>query len=54
MKIDIRTSYFAVYKESNGISVARGMPKWFKGDQIIKLCPYVQLEKINQEMKNYY
>lgn len=39
----IQTSYFAKYKEDNGISIARFTPKWFKGETYIKLAPDKEL-----------
>lgn len=35
----IRTSYFAKYKESNGVSIALKSPEWFKGESYKALAP---------------
>lgn len=53
--IDIQTGSFSIYKGEHGVSVARGTPRWFKGEQIIELCPSwglirdVQKKKITEE-----
>lgn len=35
----IYTSYFAKYRGGNGVSIARGTPRWFKGETIIEFAP---------------
>jgi len=49
----IQTSYFAKYKKSDGISIARGTPKWFHGDQFPDLFPSWKLIKGNFSKKEY-
>ena len=39
----IYTSYFAHYRGSNGVSIARWSPKWFAGPNCIALAPSVDL-----------
>lgn len=39
----IYTSYFAHYKGSNGVSIARWSPKWFNGLEYKLLAPSVNL-----------
>lgn len=39
----MKTSYFAKYKEENGISIARYTPKWFNGKTFIQLAPSSKL-----------
>lgn len=41
----IYTSFFGYYKGENGVSVARGLPKHFKGVQLLYLCPTWQMIK---------
>lgn len=36
---DIKTSYFAKYKEPNGISICAKTPSWFTGDEYKPLAP---------------
>ena len=35
----MKTSYFAKYKKPNGVSIARGTPKWFNGPLLTELMP---------------
>jgi uncharacterized protein (DUF488 family) len=35
----IRTSYFAKYKEADGVSIALKSPEWFKGESYKFLAP---------------
>jgi hypothetical protein len=35
----MKTSYFAKYKEDNGVSIAVGTPRWFNGEQEKSLFP---------------
>jgi len=35
----MQTSYFARYKGTDGVSIAVGSPRWFKGDKYALLCP---------------
>ena len=35
----MKTSYFVRYKGENGVSIAQGTPKWFKGKLYLPLCP---------------
>ena len=43
----MKTSYFSKYKESNGVSIAIGTPKWFKGETFPELFP-------SWDLVNYY
>lgn len=45
----IRTSYFAKYKESDGVSIALITPFWFKGESYRFLAP---TWKILEEIRN--
>lgn len=37
---NIETSCFSVYKNTpNGVAISRGVPKWFKGEKEVALCP---------------
>lgn len=53
MKFDIKTSYYAVYRESNGVGISGRVPPGFKGERIIELSPpwklYKKLNYISQE-----
>ncbi len=51
----IYTSYYAVYKKSNGVSIAAGPPPWFKGHQYKKLAPkYFFFKKWKENHNNQY
>lgn len=51
----IRTSYFAKYKGENGVSIAVGTPKWFKGRKYEPLCPPWDLvEKVKYDGDTEY
>jgi len=39
----MKTSYFAKYKESNGVSIARSSPKWYTGHIYLPLAPPMNL-----------
>jgi len=39
INIEIKTSYFANYKEDNAVSIAFSTPNWFKGEKYKKLAP---------------
>lgn len=37
---NIKTSCFSIYKNKpEGVAISRGVPKWFKGDKLMELCP---------------
>jgi len=39
INIEIKTSYFANYKQDNAVSIAFSTPNWFKGEKYKKLAP---------------
>ncbi len=49
----IKTSYFSKYKEPNGVCIARGRPKWFKGESIPELFPTWDMIKGNLSEEEY-
>lgn len=51
----IYTSYYARYKDDDGVSISRGIPGWFKGERCEELMPpwelvnAYKLSQINDE-----
>lgn len=49
----MKTSYFGRYKEKDGISIAIGSPRWFKGEKAKELMPTWTMVKKGYSKKEY-